>query len=60
MSQVLLRKNGYFYRPDWRGYTASALEAGRYDRSEAERHIANTEGVSIVEDDSKERESWLR
>lgn len=45
---VMLRKNGYFYRPNWRGYTASPLEAGQYDTTEAERHVANTEGVSIV------------
>lgn len=49
MDEVLIRKNGYYYRPNARGYTASPLEAGRFPRDEAERHVANTEGVSIVE-----------
>ena len=46
---VLLRKNGYYYRPGWLGYTASPLAAGRYCRQAAEAHVSNTEGVSIVE-----------
>ena len=44
---VVIRKRGYFYRPGWRGYTASLAEAGRYDRSVAERHAAKTEGVTV-------------
>lgn len=44
---VVIRKNGYFYRPGWAGYTASVLEAGRYFRAEAEAHAANAEGVTV-------------
>lgn len=46
---VYLRKRGYLYRPNWSGYTASPNEAGLYDRAEAEAHIKDSEGVSIVE-----------
>lgn len=46
---VVIRKRGYFYRPDWKGYTASIDEAGRYDRETAERHAANAEGVTVHE-----------
>lgn len=46
---VLLLKRGFFYRPEWRGYTATPSEAGRYDRLEAERHVAKVEGVTIHE-----------
>lgn len=51
---VYLRKNGYFYRPDWKGYTASKHEAGIYHRREAEAHVLDTEGVCIVELESAE------
>lgn len=44
---VVIRRNGYFYRPGWRGYTASIHEAGRYDETEARRHAAKTEGVTV-------------
>ena len=40
----VVRKNGYFYRPNSRGYTASILEAGRYTREEAEAHAAASSG----------------
>lgn len=33
----LIRKNGYFYRPKSRGYTASIYEAGLYSREDAEQ-----------------------
>lgn len=46
---VVIRKGGYFYRPGWCGYTSSIGEAGRYDREVAERHAANTEGVTVHE-----------
>ena len=46
---VVIRRRGYFYRPNWRGYTSSIHEAGRYDRTEAERHAKNTEGVMVCE-----------
>ena len=37
----LIRKGGYYYRPNWSGYTASALDAGRYTRSQAEAEKIN-------------------
>ena len=40
---------GYFYRPDWSGYTRSVVKAGRYDRGVALRHAAATEGVTVHE-----------
>lgn len=46
---VVIRRRGYFYRPEWKGYTASIHEAGRYDRAEAQRHASNTEGVTVHE-----------
>lgn len=52
--EVMLRKNGYFYRPGAKGYTSRAFEAGRFPRDKAEAHVANTEGVSIVEIESME------
>lgn len=36
MEHWLIRKRGYFYRPDRKGYTANVHEAGRYTREEAE------------------------
>jgi hypothetical protein len=45
--EVVIRKRGYFYRPNWQGYTASIHEAGRYLRCEAEKHAANCEGVTV-------------
>ena len=46
---VVIHNRGYFYRPEWRGYTVSIDEAGRYDRAVAERHAANAEGVTVHE-----------
>lgn len=46
---VVIRKRGYFYRPEWKGYTEDVNEAGRYDRAVAERHAAQTEGVTVHE-----------
>lgn len=44
---VVIRKGGYFYRPDWCGYTSSILEAGYYDRAEAEKQASEVEGVTV-------------
>ena len=33
----LIRKNGFWYRPNCCGYTASAIQAGRYTMAEAEK-----------------------
>jgi len=48
LCRVRLIKGGYFYRPDWCGYTNVRAEAGLYDRAEAERHVAEVEGVTIA------------
>ena len=32
----LIRKNGYFYRPNCQGYTTRKVEAGRYTKAKAE------------------------
>jgi hypothetical protein len=36
----LIRKSGYFYRPNRAGYTSSKFEAGRYTKADAEREAA--------------------
>lgn len=36
----LIRKRGYYYRPDCRGYTGSVHEAGRYTEEFAKREAA--------------------
>lgn len=46
---VVIRKHGYFYRPEWAGYTAVLDEAGVYDRAVANRHAEITEGVTVHE-----------
>lgn len=34
--RFLIKKNGYYYRPNSKGYTSSAILAGRYTMEEAE------------------------
>lgn len=41
----VVRKNGYFYRPNAKGYTASVMEAGLFDEAKAKLH-ACSEGVT--------------
>ena len=36
-ARFLIRKNGYFYRPDSAGYTTSKADAGRYTMEEAHK-----------------------
>lgn len=36
----LIRKNGYFYRPNRAGYTLEKVAAGRYTRAEADREAS--------------------
>lgn len=36
-AEYLIRKAGYYYRPNGQGYTASPLEAGRYTLAQAQR-----------------------
>lgn len=38
--EYLIRKGGYYYRPNCSGYTTSKFEAGRYTKAEAEREAA--------------------
>jgi hypothetical protein len=38
--QWLIRKRGYYYRPNRAGYTASVAEAGRYTEAEAKAEAA--------------------
>lgn len=38
--EYLIRKDGYYYRPNCSGYTTSKFEAGRYTKAEAERAAA--------------------
>lgn len=40
----LIRKGGYFYRPNAQGYTASIQEAGRFSEVEARAHAAASSG----------------
>lgn len=35
--EYLIRKGGYYYRPNCSGYTTSKFEAGRYTKAEADR-----------------------
>lgn len=37
----VIRKSGYFYRPNRCGYTASIFEAGRYTQAEAQAEVAH-------------------
>jgi hypothetical protein len=36
----LIKKGGYYYRPNWSGYTATSLDAGRYTLAQAEAERA--------------------
>lgn len=38
--EYLIRKNGYFYRPNRSGYTMEKVAAGRYTKEEADREAA--------------------
>jgi len=48
MSEYLLIRNGYFYRPGAKGYTASCAEAGRFGSVAALDCCETTEGVTMV------------
>lgn len=43
-AQYYLLKNGYYFRPDSRGYTAHASEAGLFDKEYAEKYAACPSG----------------
>jgi hypothetical protein len=38
--EYLIRKDGYFYRPNCQGYTTRKIEAGRYTKAKAEAEAA--------------------
>ena len=42
-----LIKNGYYYRPDAKGYTSSIMEAGMFGEEWARDHVQSTEGVRM-------------
>lgn len=46
---VRLRKRGYYYRPYWTGYTTVLLDAGLFQREDAERYAAQIPGMIIEE-----------
>ncbi|KIC39344.1 hypothetical protein [Leisingera sp. ANG-M7] len=50
----LLIKNGYYYRLDAQGYTASKAEAGRFHKEEAIQLCTASSGVTMVELDKAE------
>lgn len=37
----LIKKGNYYYRPNWSGYTATSLAAGRYTRQQADAEAIN-------------------
>lgn len=66
-AKYLVKKDGYFYRPNAQGYTQFKFDAGRYTKAEAEAHAAvEPWHMSAVHEDDvpDEREpdkfiSWL-
>ena len=44
----LIRKGGYYYRPNAQGYTASVHEAGRYPEAEAVAHMMASDPGEIT------------
>ncbi len=46
MSEYVLIRNGDFFRPDAKGYTASRAEAGLFSKEAAQDHCIRTEGVT--------------
>ena len=46
--QFFIIKNGYMFRPDCKGYTASEAEAGRYTEAECDWY-RNQEEISFRE-----------
>ena len=49
--QFLLIRNGYYFRPGERGYTARKAEAGRFWGDYAQNYCDSTEGVAMVRAD---------
>ena len=44
----VIRKGGYYYRPNAQGYTSSLLEAGRYPQAEAIAHMEHCDPGEIT------------
>lgn len=42
----VIRKNGYFYRPNAHGYTSSIYEAGRFAESDLRSYVEEAAGVT--------------
>lgn len=61
----LIRKQGYWYRPNASGYTDSAIQAGRYSLEEAERYThpngkdGPRDGMDYVHEDDLTCPDWL-
>jgi len=61
----LIRKGGYYYGPDSRGYTTSAIQAGRYTLEEAQSisHPNGCEGprdgMSFIHEDGVSDHDWV-
>ena len=55
--KYIIRKQGCYYRPNERGYTTSAIQAGRYTRDEAEKIThpngkdGPRDGMSVIHED---------
>ena len=47
MTDYVVRKGGYFYRPNAAGYTVSIFEAGRWPKEEADKYAAGCDGVTV-------------
>lgn len=63
--KYLIRKNGYWYRPNASGYTNSAIQAGRYTLDEAERYThpngkdGPRDGMDYVHEDAVADPDWV-
>lgn len=61
----LIRKQGYYYRPNSQGYTCSAIQAGRYTRSDAESithpngQWGPRDGMSFHHEDDVVDDDWM-
>lgn len=44
----LIRKSGYFYRPDFSGYTQEVVAAGLYTEAEAKRESQIEDTISAL------------
>lgn len=47
VEQFVVRKGGYFYRPNAQGYTSSIHEAGLWPKDEADKYAVGVEGVTV-------------